>query len=331
MTSEIFPYRLEFKFPFRIAHTERTHTDNLYLLLSHQGRIGWGEAVFPPYMRETQAEAVKILSTLRWPGDPAGLDIPAFLAEVEKEVPSSPCLLAAVDMALHNLQSAVTGKSIRDKYAISGQIPATSVTLGISSKREMEEKIKSAAGAAYFKLKIDEQSIGRMVGEYLALCDKPFVVDANQGFRSIAAAAAWTEKLHKLNVAYLEQPFHKDDLDSHRRLREKSPIPIIADESFQRLSDLDRLVDSFDGVNVKLMKSGGIFEACQALRKIREAGLRSVIGCMSESSVAAGAAGQLAPLADWVDLDGPVLIKNDLFAPEAGYAHEEIIRRLKNE
>jgi L-Ala-D/L-Glu epimerase / N-acetyl-D-glutamate racemase len=120
--------------------------------------------------------------------------------------------------------------------------------------------------------------------------------------------------LAERNVLFVEQPLHKNNIDDARWLYEKSPLPLYADESIQRYSDIDMIKDCFHGINIKLMKCTGMYEAYNMILRGREHGLKILIGCMSETSCAISAAAQLSPLADHADLDGPLLIKNDLFS-----------------
>lgn len=314
MKANIYPYKLEYHFPFVIAHTARTSTPNIYLQLIHNDHIAWGEAAFPPYVNENISTAIDLIKKIKWPDDPANMEIGDYIARLERENPGNTFALAAIDIALHNLKASITGISIRKQYGIRDHRKETSVTLGISSKEEMAEKIKMSPQATYHKLKVNQQEIGRIIEEYLQLSSKPFVIDANQGFYSRDTAKYWCDKLFDMGCSYMEQPFHKADLDSHLWVKQRSPLPIIADESYQRLADLPRVAQYFHGINVKLMKSAGIAESYLSLIKAREMGLKTIIGCMSESTVAVNAAWNLTPLADWVDLDGPLLIKNDPFA-----------------
>jgi len=330
MNVEIFPYRLQYHSPFRIAHTERSHTVNAYLLLSHRGFHGWGEAAFPPYMSETLDSFINFFKQLRLPEDPFEIEFDDYISNLLAAFPDRRAAVAALDIAWHNLQKAASGKSIRKKYGIPEIPKDTSVTIGISSNEEMQEKYAQYPEAAFFKLKINEAEAKRIIDAHRKLSSKPFAVDANQGFSSVDRALKWADKLFEYGCYYFEQPFPKEDLDSHRRLKERSKVPIIADESFQRLPDMPGIAKIFHGVNVKLMKSGGIAEARRALIQAKENGLMTMIGCMSESTIAVEAAWSLAPLADWADLDGPLLIANDLFNPALNLTREEIIRKLKN-
>jgi L-Ala-D/L-Glu epimerase len=328
MKCTVFPYQLQYHFPFKIAHTTRTFTPNAYLLLQYKKYSAWGEAAFPPYVHENAETLTNLTRHIHWPKDLSKLDIGGFISELNSQYPDNPFALAAIDIALHNLQSTITGTSIRSKYGIANVHTETSVTLGISSDNEMAEKIKLCGQVAYFKLKIDEEHIEGILKTYINLSNKPFVADANQGFQSPDTALYWCKRLFEMGCEYLEQPFHNTDFDSHHWLKNKSPIPIIADESYQRITDLSRVAKCFHGINVKLMKSTGISEAYNALTLAKRHGLKTIIGCMSESSVAVGAAWHLAPLANWVDLDGPILIKNDPFAPDLKYSDEQIIELI---
>ncbi len=331
MKITIFPYRLYYHFPFKIAHTSRDSTSAVYILLEYNKHQAWGEATFPPYVSENIDSFKNIISQITLPSDIVHLDIAQYIKKLDDQFPNHPATMAAVDIALHQLQAYITGISIQEKYGIINVTKETSVTIGISTTEEMVKKITSAANAAYFKLKVDQTQIDRIIQSYQHLTSKPFVVDANQGFTSPVEALFWCRELKKLGCAYMEQPFNKDDLEAHQWLKYHSPIPIIADESFQRIEDLPVIVNCFHGINVKLMKSGGIAEGYQSLLKAKDLGLLTLIGCMSESSVAVSAAWHLAPLADWVDLDGPLLIKNDLFNPQLNYTDNQIIELLQNQ
>lgn len=309
MKFKILPHQLEFIFPFKIAHTTRTHTDGAYLEIRQGSEIGIGEIVFPPYYPESLASFTAFMEKVSLPKELSFETLPAFLDTVEKSIQGNYFAKAALDIALHNLLVKVEKKGIEKHYEISGANLPTSFTLGISSNEIMLEKLQFAQDFSYIKLKVDETEMERIVNFYTNNCDKQFVVDANQGFKNKELALDWCIELNKKGVAYLEQPFQKEDFTSHQWLTERSPIPILADESFQTIFDIEQIKNSFHGVNVKLMKCGGIYSAFKCLQKAKEMGLKTVLGCMSESSVAVDAAAHLSPLADWADLDGPFLLK----------------------
>ena len=254
LSFEYFPFRLNFKYPFRLSHSERTGTDNVYLLVKDEESFGWGECFFIPYYSETLSTFENIVSNLKLPSDLS--DIKLFIDSLKIIHPHSNFCLAAVDVALHNLKASKTGVSITDQYGISGEIKKTSFTIGISTEQEMEQKLFENGDMDYYKLKVSQLEIERIVSTFTKLSDKHFTIDANQGFTDRNEALKWSYKLADQGVWYMEQPFHKEDFDSHAWLKAKSPIPILADESFQNYADLERIQQSFDGVNLKLMKCG---------------------------------------------------------------------------
>ncbi len=302
-------HKLEFKYPFVLAHTSRDHTVGAHLTLHQGGFEGIGEVVFPPYYPETTDSFKSFLSRVELPNDIQTLDIRDYLSELRTSSENNSFALAALDMALHDLQKNALQVDIAKYYNITGSAKASSFTIGMSSNELMKTKLRDAESFSYIKLKVNESEIERIVNQYCKLSSKPFLVDANQGFTSRESALEWCHKLKELKVEYIEQPFLKDDYKSHRWLTERSPIPVIADESFQGIKDMTKVKNSFHGINIKLMKCGGILGAVECLEAAKLHKLKTVVGCMSESQVAIDAASYLSPLADWTDLDGPFLLK----------------------
>lgn len=294
---------------------ERLGTDNLYIRLDSQGVKGWGEAVFPPYLAETIRSAEHDLSKVDWVinDDETIFDLIARNQQILKDSPAAAC---AMEVCLLSWFAKLQEKKLHEVLALPKVDKPTSYTIGICSDQEMKERVEDTPEATYFKLKVSEQEFDRIITTYQSLTTKPFVVDANQGFTSRNLALRCANKLHDLGVSYFEQPFIKEDLESHAWLKSETGIPIIADESFQRIGDISSLLDSFDGINVKIMKTGGLLEAKEALSKAKAKGLITVLGCMSGSSVAIKAAQSLSSLATYVDLDGIYLISNDPFKTE---------------
>jgi L-alanine-DL-glutamate epimerase-like enolase superfamily enzyme len=226
------------------------------------------------------------------------------------------CAKAALDMALWSLKAQLEKKTIGELLGIeSVNFPLGAYTIGVCSFEEMRLKLEDANrfGFELFKLKMNGEKDEEMVGNFRKLSDKQFAVDVNQGWKTVQEATDKIAWLREQGCLFVEQPLKKDELDEMKLLKEKSALPLYADESCQHLEDLERMVDCFDGVNVKLMKCGGVTEAHKMILKARELGLKILIGCMSESSVGCTAASHLTPLADYADLDGPYLIANDPF------------------
>jgi L-alanine-DL-glutamate epimerase-like enolase superfamily enzyme len=314
MQYKIFPYQLQFKHPFKIAHTLRTHTSVVYLQLQHNGIIAWGEAAFPPYVTENLETFKSFISKVNLPNEIKNLeDLHTYLYAVKVKFPQDTFSICALDIALHNYLAKQLNCSISELYTLTNEPKNTSITIGICNLEEMQQKIIEAQDAHYFKLKVNQELAFDIVENFKQLSDKPFVVDANQGFSDKKLALKFADFLAEHNVQYLEQVFDKNDLEAHRWLKLKSKIPLIADESYQSITNLEKVAESFDGINVKLMKSGGLMEAYNSLSKAKSMDLITMLGCMSESSVAVNAASELSALADFVDLDGPFLVNNDPF------------------
>lgn len=305
-----FPYRLKFKTPFKIASVERTGTDNLYLKFTKDGFVGWGEAVFPPYIEENQQTAIIRLADLNW-GFLDEAELFRLIQQNQIILKQEPSLSCAMECCLLNWLAASKKIGLHALLGLNEVKKETSYTIGISSDQAMEEKVVNTPEATYFKLKVNENEIERIVNTYVSLTSKPFVVDANQSFSNREKALYWAFELDKMGVAYFEQPFDKEDFESHEWLKNHVNIPIIADESFQRITDLEKAFKSFDGINVKIIKTGGVLEAKRCLLQAKKLKMITVLGCMSGSSTSIQSASALSDLADFVDLDGVYLIEND--------------------
>lgn len=316
MKLSLYPYQLQFKFPFRIAHGVRTHTNVVYVKLEHEGFTAWGEATLPPYLAETQKSVSEFL--LEFSKNISSDSIDDWFEKLN-QVQTNLSAKAALDMALWNLKSQIENKTIGELLGIpagnSAQFPMGTYTIGVSSLEEMKIKVEEAikAGFEIFKIKLNGENDEEMLRYFRSLSDKKFAVDINQGWGDWEEACIKIKWLADKRCLLVEQPLSKERNNEMSLIRGKSPLMIYADESCQRLSDIEKLKDCFDGINIKLMKCGGITEAYQMILRARELEMKVLIGCMSESSVGCTAAAHLTPLADYADLDGPYLISNDPF------------------
>lgn len=297
----------------------RTHTNVMLVQVSLGGMTGHGEAAMPPYYGETHQTAAiflqlaaQKLQQYQHPLSASG--IAAMLQEIDGLAPGNNAAKAAVDIALHDLWGKMEGKPLWSLWGISPEtMPPGSFTLGIDTPEVLREKLAASHDFQILKIKLgsdDDRSIIRTIRE---ISDKPIYADANQGWTDRQAALDLTYWLQEQGVVLIEQPFPKNDLESAAWLNERSPLPVFADESFQRLADLNRVASCFRGVNVKLMKCTGLAEGLRAIRAARQKGLQVMIGCMTETSCGISAAAQLAPLCDFADLDGCWLIRNNPF------------------
>lgn len=218
----------------------------------------------------------------------------------------------AIDIALHDLAGKVTGQPVHRLLGLSAEIPPTDFTLGIDEPAVVAERARRAARFPALKIKVggpdDLATLEAVRGVY----DGPIRVDANTGWTRDGAVAILPE-LERLGVELIEQPFPRHALRDLGWLQERSALPIVADESAVTIDDLDGLEGVVAGVNVKLAKCGGVGPAARMLARARELGFRTFLGCMEETSVAIAASAAVASLADWLDLDGNLLLAEDPF------------------
>jgi L-alanine-DL-glutamate epimerase-like enolase superfamily enzyme len=308
-------FQLQFRHAFHIAAGVRNTTDAVYVMLEQDGIKGYGEIALPPYL-ETKANDV--IAFLSQAGIPENYNTGDFFSLLNKwNAISDSCrpALAALDIALHDFQGKMLNRTVRDLYNIKSDLtPFCAYTIGMCGPEEMKEKINEASGFQFFKLKLGGAQDQSLVNTFRSMSTHPFCVDANRGWNDVEASAEFCNRLAEEGCVFAEQPFEKNKLVEINELRSKTSLPVILDESVQCLADVESLKDMCDGINIKLVKCGGLFPAFQMIEKARSHHLKVFIGCMSEGTCGCGSAAQLAPLADWVDLDGPLLIANDPFS-----------------
>ena len=279
-----------------------------------KGITGYGEAAMPPYLGESQASAAAyfdLIDLARF-SDPFQLE--EILPALDALAPGNTAAKAAVDIALHDWVGKKLGAPWHRIWGLNpARTPVTSFTIGIDTVEMIRQKTREAAPYKILKVKLGRDTDRMMIEAIRAETDKPITVDANQGWTDRGEALKKIEWLATLGVVFIEQPMPKAQVDDTAWLRTKSPLPLIADESVQRLADVSKAHGVFDGINIKLMKCTGLREAHKMITLARALGLKVMLGCMTETSCAISAAAQLSPLVDWADLDGAVLIKNDLF------------------
>lgn len=306
--------KLKFRFPFKIAHGMRTHTDVVLVCAECYGLRGYGEATLPPYLPDNVESVISFLNKkdiqeINFPFSPDKI-----FDELDAKYAANMPAKAALDMALWQLQALMENKTLAELLGITSNktVPHT-YTIGIGTRHDMQEKIDFAIanGFSCFKLKMNGEKDENIVNDYLALSSHPFAIDANQGWNDLQEAINFSLMLQKHGCILIEQPFDKYDTEKSKTLKDALAIPLIADESCQRLVDIEKIKNSFSGINIKLQKCGGITEAMRMIEKANSLGLKTLIGCMSESSIGCNAAEALSPLCNWADLDGPWLIEND--------------------
>jgi L-alanine-DL-glutamate epimerase-like enolase superfamily enzyme len=308
------PYTLELKHTFTIATSSRTTTPDMMVQVEKDGIIGYGEASMPPYLGESQDSAKAFLSKVDLSGFADPFEFETVLAYVDGIAPGNPAAKAAVDIALHDWAGKKMGQPWFRIWGLDPKkTPVTSFTIGIDTPEVVRVKTQEADIYKVIKVKLGRDTDKMMINTIREVTDKPISVDVNQGWKDRAFALEMIEWLATKNILFVEQPMPKEQVDDIAWLREKSPLPLIGDESVQRLPDVRKAWGVYDGINIKLMKCTGMREAHKMITLARALDMKVMIGCMTETSCAISAAAQLSPLVDWADLDGAVLIKNDLF------------------
>jgi L-alanine-DL-glutamate epimerase-like enolase superfamily enzyme len=308
------PYTLELKHTFTVAVSSRTTTPVMLTEIEYDGITGYGEASMPPYLGESQETATKFLSKVNLEQFDDPFELEKILSYVDSIDERNTAAKASVDIALHDLVGKLLGKPW---YKIWGfdktKTPYTTFTIGIDKPEVVRQKVKEADEFKILKVKLGRDNDKEMIETIRSVTDKPLTADANQGWKDKHYALEMIHYLSENDVLYIEQPMPKEMIDENAWLTQNSPIPVLGDESIQRLSDLIKMKDVYSGVVVKLMKCTGMREAHKMITLAKSLGMKVMLGCMTETSCAISAASQLSPIVDWADLDGALLIKNDPF------------------
>lgn len=310
------PYDLQLRHVFTIANSSRTTTPVVLTEITYDGVTGYGEASLPPYLGESQASVMEFLKKVDLGQFASPFLLDDILTYVDKIAENNTAAKAAVDIALNDLVGKLMGQPW---YKIWGydktKAPSTTFTIGIDTEEVVKQKTREAADLYnILKVKLGRDNDKEIINAIRTVTDKPIAIDANQGWKDKHQALDMIYWLKEKGIVMIEQPMPKYNLDDAAWVTEQSPLPIFADESFQRLHDVMRLKGVFTGVNIKLMKCTGMREAHKIITVARACNMRVMIGCMTETSCAISAASQLSPAVDWADLDGNLLISNDLYS-----------------
>lgn len=307
------PYRLLFNHPFGTAHGLRDGTDSVFVRLEEDGTEGFGEATLPPYLPETQQSVLKEFRDLD-----LGEHLASFgIADTRLVKALSAPARAALAIAYYDLMARKKGIPISMLFEGLKDLPLTKgrvmMTLGHSRLEDIPAKIRELPGSDVLKVKLGSSYDTETLAAVLREDERPLFLDANQGWTRLEQALEAIELVGRTRLVGLEQPFAKDRFDLHRELRDAGIVDLFADESVQDADDMERVAGSFTGINIKLMKCGGLDRAIELIKRARGSGLGVMLGSMSESSLGCGAMAQLSRYADLIDLDGPWLIANDPF------------------
>jgi L-alanine-DL-glutamate epimerase-like enolase superfamily enzyme len=313
LKTTITPYSIQLKHPFGVSGHTRTSTPIVLLQLNYNGCTAYGEASLPPYLGVTQHDVITFLNTINFEFivNNSIEDVHAYLAQQPNVLMPAVC---AIDIAWHDLHCQLHNTSIAQHYTIDvANMPQTTFTIGIDAPSTIAQKVQEANDFDLLKIKVGSANDIALLNALKLATNKPFMVDANQGWTSIDEAITLTYWLKTNGCYIIEQPFNKLNNSATAQLKQLNILPIIADEAFQQIADLPAIATNYDGVNIKLMKCGGIYPALQIIKEAKKLNLQILLGSMNESSCAILAAAHIAPLCHYADLDGPWLITNNPF------------------
>ena len=302
---------LPLKHRFTIAHQSREVQETLIVRLEEDGVSGLGESTTNPFygitldnMREALEKFKPILLEGKW-------NTPAELWELGKEIfRNNPFAQCALDQAAWDLYTKKKGKKLYEYLDLNPlRIPTTNFTIGIDTIEKMCAKLREVNWPIY-KIKLGTDQDLEIVRELRKNTNSIFRVDANCAW-TVDQAISYSEELARLGVEFIEQPLAKDNLEGMREVFVRSKLPLMADESCISESDVEKCQGRFHGVNIKLVKAGGITPALRMIHNAKALGMKTMVGCMTESSVGISAIAHIAPLLDYVDMDGAMLLSKD--------------------
>jgi len=308
------PYELQLRHVFTIANNSRTTTPVMLTEVEFDGIIGYGEASMPPYLGESHKSAAEFLSKVDLSSfnDPFELD--DIIHYIDSLAAGNYAAKASVDIALHDLIGKILGQPWHKLWGLNPlKTPNTSFTIGMDTPEVVREKVREADTYKILKVKLGRDNDKEMIQTIRSVTDKPICVDVNQGWKDKHMALDMIHWLATQGVVFVEQPMSRLAVDDMAWLTENSPLPTMADEAVQTVYDVLSVHKVYSGINIKLMKCGGMRNAHKMADMAKILGMKVMIGCMTETSCAVSAAAQLSPMADWADLDGNLLISNDIY------------------
>lgn len=309
------PYELKLKHVFTVSSFSRSTTPDVQVRIDYDGYTGYGEASMPPYLGQTVESVCSFLKKVDLEQFPDPFCIDDILTYIDSLSDGDSAAKAAVDIALHDLVGKIIGAPWHRMLGLNPEkTPNTTYTIGIDTDEMVKLKTREVAGQfKILKVKLGTPRDREMIRAIREVSDLPIAVDVNQGWKNKKKALDEIFWLKEQGIVIVEQPMPKEMLDANAWLTERSPLPTFADEAIQRLKDIPAVKGAYTGINIKLMKCTGMREAWKMMNYARAEGMKVMIGCMTETSCAIAAAAQLSPAVDFADLDGNLLIANDIF------------------
>jgi L-Ala-D/L-Glu epimerase len=315
---------LPFKYPFTISKGTKTHQPSLIVRLEYFGKVGYGEAPAITYYDITVEKMIEDIEAKKQFVEKFSLSDPErYWHYLHHLFPNNPFLVCALDIAAWDIYGKMKKKPLYDLWQLdTTKAPITDYTIGIDTAEMMVKKMTEKPWPLY-KIKVGFDGDVEMIETLRKHSDAPFCVDANAGW-TLEQAMHKIPLLKTLGVIFVEQPLAKDDWDGMKKLYAASTLPLFADEACVKESDVEKCVHHFHGINIKLTKCSGITPARRMIARARELQLQVMVGCMNESTVGSAAMAHLAPMLDYLDMDGPLLLADDI-ATGVAYDNGKII------
>lgn len=312
MKLNYYPYQLKFRHPFTISKGTKTHQPTLIVELEHFGIKGYGEAPAITYYNITVEEMIADLENKRSVIEKfAFTDPERYWHFLHHLLPHNPFLVCALDMAAWDIYGKMSNQPLYKLWKGNpAHNPITDYTIGIDSIEKMLTKVKEKPWPIY-KIKVGTAYDIAIVKSIREATDAVLRVDANAGW-DLDTALQLIPQLKDLGVEFVEQPLAKDDWEGMRTLYKESVLPLYADESCVFQSDVEKCVDHFHGINIKLTKCSGLTPALEMIKNARKLNLKVMVGSMNESTIGSAAIAHLLPFIDHVDMDGPLLLEEDV-------------------
>ena len=304
-------YTLALKHTFSISRESHDFQDTLIVSLSLNGQTGYGEATSNPYYGITVESMINEIKAITTEIETFDFTIPETFHRFLVQKGLTNFTICALDLASHDLYGKLLGKPLYEIWGTTlDHYPTTNYTIGLADTPTMVAKMKERPWPIY-KIKLGTENDLPIIRELRKHTQAIFRIDANCAW-SAKETIANAPELKDLGVEFLEQPLKADDWEGMEKVAHDCILPVIADESCIVESDVEKCALYFNGINIKLTKCGGLTPALRMIKEAKSLGLKVMVGCMTESTVGISAIAQLAPQLDYVDMDGAMLLKEDI-------------------
>jgi L-alanine-DL-glutamate epimerase-like enolase superfamily enzyme len=313
---EVKTKRLMLEHTWTISRNSSDYKDNVFVKIEKDGVTGYGEAAPNVRYGENHEKTTdRIIGIKDLIEDYDLWQFAELKEEIFEAITDQNCARCALDIAIMDWVGKKLNVPLYKYWGVDkNKAPVTSYSIGIDTPEVIKQKVREAEKYAVLKIKVGRDNDEEILDAVRSVTDKPIRVDANEGWKTKETALEKIKWLKTMGVEFIEQPMPSNMIKETRWLRDRVDMPIVADEAVKTASDIPKLSEAYDGINIKLMKAGGLQEAIRMIHLAKAFDMKIMLGCMIESSIAISAAAQISPMVDWADLDGNLLISNDPFS-----------------